>query len=184
MQRFDSMPLVVRVLALTITLSLAMVLLSGCSADPVVTVSDAVVPPVVPAEPDLRNPEGAVRSYTDWISYAYRVLDSDVATRTFTPNEEVRVDSYVQYNLIEGRAIEQHLQRSDYERVKPSGEDTVTLAGSEYWLYRYIDPARQVYATGPLEASYDATYTVVKSADGLWRVDSVEVTRLDEPEPQ
>lgn len=170
-----------RLLILTFTVTLALALLTGCSSDPGVTVSDAAIPPVVPSEPILTNPEAAVRSYADWIGYAYRVLDSDVATRTFTPNEEVRVDSYVQYNLMEGRAIEQHLQRSDYERVKPSSEGTVTLAGSEYWLYRYIDPQKQSYLTAPLEASYEITYTVVRQDDGRWLVDKVRAKLLDEP---
>ena len=174
----------VRLLALIFTVVLAAGLFAGCSSDPGVRVSDAAVPPVVPSEPDLATPEAAIRSYADWISYAYRILDSDTATQTFTPNEEVRVDAYVQYNLIEGRAIEQYLERSAYKRVKPSSEDTVTLAGSEFWRYRYIDPVRQRYTTGPLEASYDATYTVVRSEDGLWRVDAVEAKRLDEPVPQ
>lgn len=184
MRRFDGGSETVRLLALIFTVVLAMALLAGCSNDPGVSVSDAAVPPVVPSKPDLTTAQAAVRSYADWISYAYRILDSDTATQTFTPNEEVRVDAYVQYNLIEGRAIEQYLERSDYKRVKPSGEATVTLAGSEFWRYRYIDPARQSYTTGPLEASYDATYTVVRSSDGLWRVDSVEVVRRGEPEPQ
>jgi len=64
-------------------------------------------PGVQPPPPMLRDPRTAVCSYQLWISYAYRVLNSDVASMTFDPYEEVRVNSYVMYNLQEGRAIDQ-----------------------------------------------------------------------------
>lgn len=155
------------------------VFIAGCGADSGTPVVGPVVPPVVPADPDLSTPESAVRSYTDWISYAYRVQDSDVATHAFSEWEEVRVNSYVQYNKLESRAIEQMLQRSAYERVR-SSDSTVTLVGSEYWLYRYMAPDESKYLTGPLEASYDVTYTVVFVKDKGWLVDKVEVDSTEE----
>lgn len=160
-----------------------MAVLAGCSQDTTVIVSDAVVPPVVPDAPVLTTPEEAVRSYTDWISYAYRILDSEIATHAFSPFEEVNVNSYVQYNLMENRAIEQALADASYKRVR-SNEGTVTLVGQEFWRYRYIDPQRQRYLTPPMEASYDITYTVVRQPDGRWLVDKVLAERRDEPEKQ
>ncbi len=135
---------------------------------------------VTPPEADLSEPESAVKSYTDWISYAYRVLDSDVATHTFTSYEEVRVNSYVQYNLQQGRGIEQFLADYDYDLVATT-DATATVVGSEFWRYRYFALDGSRYLTEPREASYDVTYTVVLGEDGLWRVDKVEVKRLDTP---
>jgi hypothetical protein len=150
---------------------------SGGSDEP--TFTGSVVPPIRPGAPELSTPEAAVRSYTDWISYAYRILDSDVATHAFSEWEEVRVNSYVQYNKIEGRAIEQSLVTSEYDRAK-STDSTATIVGKEYWRYRYIAADGSKYLTGPLDASYDVTYTVVRKDVGTWLVDRVEVNRLDE----
>jgi hypothetical protein len=170
--------------SLVLAFALAVLGITGCAP----TAQDsgaipAVVPPVVPKEADLGSPERAVKSYTDWISFAYRVLDSEVATHTFTPHEEVRVNSYVQYNRIEGRGIEQFLADADYEQLKSRGA-TATLVGDEFWRYRYFDIEETRYLTGPLEASYDVTYTVVRQTDGRWLVDKVDVNRLDEPAAQ
>lgn len=170
-------------LLLPLVTSLLFLLLGtfGCSKDAATVSTPGVVPPVMPKRANLSTPESAVESYADWISYAYRVLDSEVASHTFTPFEEVRVNSYVQYNKTEGRAIEQMLAEHQYRRVK-SSPSTVTVVGSEYWRYRYIDVRLMNYLTSPADASYEVTYTVVKSEDGAWLVDDVEVTRLDEPE--
>ena len=62
-----------------------------------------------PAAPDLSTPLSSVKSYLDWTTYAYLIGDSDVATMTFSPAEEVRVNSYVQLNKEKGRLIEQKL---------------------------------------------------------------------------
>lgn len=166
-----------------VVMLLAMMLASGCSGRAAQPVLTPIAPPAQPDPADLSTPEAAVKSYTDWVSYAYRVLDSDVATHTFTPYEEVRVNSYVQYNIQEGKGLEQSLNKSSYRRTS-SSESTVTLVGSEYWLYRYFASDGSKYLTGPTEASYDVTYTVVRQDKARWLVDRVRVTRLDPPESQ
>lgn len=128
----------------------------------------------------LDTPESAVRSYLDWTAYAYRIARSDVATPTMTPYEEVRVDSYVQYNIQKSRLIDQTLESITFG--KPSVGTTSTLVpAKETWSYRYvsIETAGETIG-GPYSASYDSTYTVVKSADGVWQVDSAVTTALGE----
>lgn len=120
----------------------------------------------------LKTPESAVRSYLDWTSYAYRIAQSGVATSTFSAYEEVRVDSYVQYNLQQGRVIDQTLDSITFG--KPSISSTsATIPAKEKWTYRYVSITNVDQTVGgPYTASYDVTYTVVKS-DGGWVVDSV-----------
>jgi len=134
--------------------------------------ADRPNPAKVPPPPMLRTPETAVYSYLLWISYAYRILDSNVATLTFSPYEEVRVDSYVQLNRQEGRAIDQRLLALKIKSVASTGT-TATVAARESWVYRYIDMATVKYKSATLKASYDSTYTVVKGKTG-WIVDSVK----------
>ena len=134
--------------------------------------ADRPNPAQAPPPPMLRTPETAVYSYLLWISYAYRVLDSNVATLTFSPYEEVRVDSYVQLNRQEGRAIDQRLLELKIKSVASTGT-TATVAARESWAYRYIDMATVKYKSATLKASYDSTYTVVKGNTG-WVVDSVK----------
>lgn len=126
--------------------------------------------PVVPAPPVLTDPISAVRSYTQWISYAYRVANSDVATHAFSLYEEVRVNSYIQYNLLEKRALEQTLVAGDY-RVVSAGETTATVAGVERWRYRYITPDGRRYLSPEYTATYDITYTVIYEPPKGWVVD-------------
>ncbi len=128
----------------------------------------------------LNTPEAAVRSYLAWTSYAYRIAQSDVATPTMTPYEEVRVDAYIQYNIQKKRLIDQTLDSIVFG--KPSvGATSTLLPVKESWTYRYIsvETAGKVVG-GPYSASYDSTYTVVKSDTGAWRVDSVKAKALGE----
>src|SRR5574340_859099 len=80
----------------------------GCS-DPSGQRAGSVGDAVQPAPQDLSTPESAVRSYLDWVSFAYRMANSDIPTATMTPEEGVRVDSYIQLNRTEGKGIEQSL---------------------------------------------------------------------------
>jgi len=124
----------------------------------------------------LTTPESAVRSYLDWTSYAYRIGQSSFATATMSSYEEVRVDSYVQYNIEKKRLIDQTLKSITFGT--PSVGSTSTLVpAKEQWSYRYvsIDTGNKVIS-GPYTAKYDSTYTVVKAKNGDWVVDSVKAT--------
>lgn len=141
--------------------------------------TQTVAPATPPDAADLTSPETAVRSYLDWVSYAYRTAVSDVASHTMSPEEAVRVDSYLQYNLAErNRRIDQQLVRL---RVREQAEKDARaeLSATEQWEYRYLtsDGGR---STSPTHAvSYETTYTLVRTAQG-WVVDSVEATPLDD----
>jgi hypothetical protein len=129
-----------------------------------------------PKAPVLSTPESAVRSYLDWTTYAYRIGQSQFATPTMTPYEEVRVDSFVQYNIQQSRLLDQTLVSITFGT--PSVGATRTLVpAKESWTYRYvsIDVGNRVIG-GPYKAAYDSTYTVVKSEGGAWVVDKVDAT--------
>lgn len=130
-----------------------------------------------PQPPSLKDPRTAVYSYLLWISYAYRVLNSDVASKTFDPYEEVRVNSYVMYNVQAGRAIDQRLLDATLKAWESKG-DTATVSLNESWVYRYISTKTGNYTTPALNVSYDTTYTVVKIKND-WVVHSVEATSSD-----
>lgn len=128
----------------------------------------------------LTTPQAAVRSYLDWVSYADRIATSDVATPTMGAQEAVRVDSYIQYNIEKLRVIDQTFTSITF------GTPTITatraiLPAKESWTYRYVSikaPGGKTLA-GPYTASYDTTYTVVKSGKGsTWVVDSVKAQAL------
>lgn len=126
-----------------------------------------------PPPPMLRNPKTSVYSYLLWISYAYRILNSDVATMAFSPYEEVRVNSYVELNRQEGKAIDQRLIDFTVKNVRTKG-DTSTVGVRESWRYRYIDIKSGKYNSPPYEVTYDTTYTVVNYDDKGWLVDKVQ----------
>jgi len=134
-----------------------------------------------PASLTLDTPVDAVRSYLDWTSYAFRILDSDVASMTFDPYEEVRVNSYVELNRQKNRALDQRLVGFDVRSETSQGETSTLVAASEKWVYRYIDVATGAYATPVYSASYDTTYTVVRSGTGLWVVASVDASSTGGP---
>lgn len=133
-----------------------------------------------PPPPMLTRPETAVYSYLVWISYAYRILNSDVASMTFDPYEEVRVNSYVELNRQDGRALDQRLIDYKVKSIKSVG-DTSTVAATEQWVYRYIDTKTGKYKTNTLNASYDTTYTLVKNKDGAWVVAKVDAQSIGGP---
>ena len=130
--------------------------------------------PVAPAPHDLATPESAVRSYLDWVSFSYRMANSEIPTATMTPEEGVRVDAYIQLNRMQGRGIDQKLVSFEVRSVS-EGATNALLAVTETWQYRYFSLETLEYLTGVLSASYETTYTLVRSEAG-WLVDSVEAT--------
>jgi hypothetical protein len=131
--------------------------------------------PQAPPPPMLRSPQTSVYSYLLWISYSYRILNSDVATMAFSPYEEVRVNSYVELNKEQGRAIDQRLVEFKIKGVQTK-DNTATVTAEESWAYRYIDTRTLKYSSDVLRAAYDTTYTVVENAKKQWLVDKVEAT--------
>ncbi len=129
-----------------------------------------------PEPPVLNTPEDAVRSYLDWTSYAYRIAQSQVATPVMTPYEEVRIDSYTQFNLQRDRVLDQTLTSLKLGKVTMEASRALVPA-QETWSYKYVSVKKEGgVLEGPYKASYDATYTVVKKdgSKNLWVVDSVE----------
>ncbi|MHB1342554.1 MAG: hypothetical protein ACYC77_04250 [Coriobacteriia bacterium] len=129
----------------------------------------------------LETPELAVRSYLDWISYAYRIGDSDVANLAMGASEEVRINSYVQLNLQEhNRLIDQQLESIEFAAPISKDASTTIIPAKEKWVYSWVSSqdAGKVIG-GPFTASYDTTYTVVRKSGTEWVVESVEATRLD-----
>jgi hypothetical protein len=178
--------------AMLVVIIPGMLLMSGCNGSAGVTggssSSEATAgtfpattpkPSVQPPPPALRDPRSAVYSYLLWTSYAYRILNSDVASRTFDPYEEVRVNSYVQFNRDQDRAIDQRLLVAKLKSYE-SQDSTSTVAMHEEWAYRYIDTATSEYGSPVLNAAYETTYTVVR-LDGDWVVHSVEATSSGVP---
>lgn len=154
------------------------VLVAGCQpgGTPSKPAVQAPGRPVVPPPPMLRDPKSSVYSYLLWITYAYRIADSDVATMAFSPYEEVRVNSYVQLNKEQGRALDQTLTAIQFKAVRTQGP-TATVGAHEEWRYRYIDMKTGRYNTDEFQAIYETTYTVVFYPDKkAWLVDSVEAS--------
>jgi len=157
-------------------------LVSGCAVtDPGDSASSAaseVPAPVAPRPHDLGTPESAVRSYLDWISYSYRLADSSIPTATMTPEEFVRVDAYIQFNLMDGKGIEQSIENMEVRSVSEEATTAVVTA-REDWTYRYFSLDTLTYLTEPLAVSYETTYTLVKGDSG-WLVDRVEASAQGE----
>ena len=148
-------------------------------AGPVVDVN--VTPEALASRPepwDLTTPESAVRSYLAWTSYGYRIGASEVATPTMIGYELVRTDAYVQYNIQKNRLIDQKLDSITFGKASVEGSRTLVPA-KEKWTYRYVSiKTAGETVGGPYKASYDTTYTVVRSDKGTWVVESVEAKPL------
>lgn len=164
-----------------LTLLFATSLVACGQAESGVLGPDTLGPAGPPTQTDLTDPISAVKAYTEWISYAYRIGDSTVAEHAMSEWEEVRVSAYVQYNRIEGRAIDQSLLDASYTVVE-QGETTATVSGEEHWRYRYTDADGTVYSGPEHEARYDVTYTVIIEEPKGWVVDSVDVRAHGEVE--
>lgn len=151
--------------------------LSGCKKQTI------DVPPVSterPAEPrkpkaDLTTPENAVRSYLDFVSYAYLLGKSEVASQTMGPAELARVDGYIGLDRKRGRKIDQQLKTLTFGKAVAKGADKQLVPANEAWVYRYVDLLSGTYKGGPKRASLDATFTVERGPTG-WLVTSVEAT--------
>ncbi len=124
---------------------------------------------------DYSTPENAVQSYLDWMSYAYRVTDSQVATSAMTDWEWVRVDAYLEMNRQEGRGIDQSLIELEVLGVEGS-ETTSTVRTHELWTYRYFGPDAE-YISDEMTATYSVEYTVIRpEGTPNWLVDRVKAT--------
>jgi len=146
------------------------------SATDVVAVTAGIVRPKAPA---FDSPRKAVDSYLSWVSFAYEMANSDVATMTFSADEEVRVNSYVQLNKEKNRRIRQRLVRFTASAPTKVGKRTL-LPAKEQWEYSYEALATTKSLTPTYTVSYVTTYTLVPRAQGGWIVDSVEAKALGE----
>lgn len=163
---------------------------NGASSDATATTSGHMAGPPVevhipqsaidnaPAPWNLSSPETAVRSYLAWVTYAYRIGQSVVATPTMSASEEVRVDSYNQFNLEKSRLIEQTLKSIEFHDANITKTKAV-LPVKESWTYSYLSVEEGNKSIGgPYSISYNTTYTVVKNQKGGWVVDSVQAKAL------
>lgn len=167
---------------LALILLVLTVVLGACSSTGTDDVMEPVSigDPVEPAPWDLSDPETAVRSYLDWVSFSYRMVNSEIPTATMTPIEGVRVDSYIELNRQQGQGIEQRLVSLDIKSSSIESTRAVVTA-SEEWRYRYFSIESLKYVSDELTASYETTYTLLQE-DGKWLVDEVTATSLGEIE--
>lgn len=182
-------------IAIVCLLGAASVALSGCSAKSDVAkeqtsvevtgtpqghglaVNVQVTPEMMANKPKpwvLDTPENAVRSYLDWVSYAYRIGDSNVGIETMSGVQQVRVDSYIQFNLQEkGRLIDQKLDSITFGPASIEATHA-TISASEKWTYRHVSATQAgKELQAPKTASYDSKYTLVKTDKGFWVVDGI-----------
>jgi hypothetical protein len=131
-----------------------------------------------PAAWVLTTPESAVRSYLTWVSYAYRIGQSQMATPTMTAREELPMDSYCQYNLEKGRLLDQTLKSIAFGAAS-TGTTSTLLPAKESWTYSYLSVKEgNPKIGGPYSIDYESTYTVVKNEKGDWLVDAVQSKAL------
>lgn len=150
------------------------VALASCGRSSTELASEQVADAVQPAPRDLSTPESAVRSYLDWVSFAYRMANSEIPTATMTPEESVRIDSYIELNRQQGQGIDQVLE--SFNATTTTTVDGLALVvARESWRYRYFSLDTLKYAGDSLTASYETTYALVQSPAG-WLVDHVEAT--------
>ena len=128
-----------------------------------------------PKAADLSTPQNAVQSYLDWVTYAYRLARSDVASKAMGPAELARVDSYIELDRQRSRTVDQHLDSIRFGTPVTSGPSKQLLPARESWTYRYVDTLSGTFRGAAKKASFTATYTVEQSPSG-WLVTSVEAT--------
>ncbi len=177
---FRAQPRIGRALAI-IALALAVAvsgLLGGCSKDTI------DVPPVSterpadakkPSGPGLATPQTAVQSYLDFVSYAYLLGKSEVASQTMGPEELTRVDAYIELDRQRGRKIDQRLDSITFGTPVVESPKKQLVPAQEAWTYRYVDSLSGAYKGAAKKASFTATYTVELGPKG-WLVTSVEAT--------
>jgi hypothetical protein len=150
--------------------------LAGCNRG---TTVERVGPPVMPARWDLTTPEKAVDSYLAWTTLAYRMANSEVASKAVEPYELVRVDSYIALNRQQAnKGMDRKLAAFRIRGESKDGTHTL-VATAETWDYRYFSLADQTYISPSYTTSYDATYTVGQFPGSGWLVMDVEAKALD-----
>ena len=165
-----------RVLPCAVAVVVGLIAVAGCSR-PESGVQTPVASPVRPGALALESPLSAVRTYTALVTYAYRIGDSTAASAALTPDEGVRVDSYIELNRQRGRLIEQRLLEFSAGRIAEEATHALVPA-RERWAYRYLalDGSRPLDSTHTV--TYETTYAVTLVKPGEWRVDSVEAKPL------
>lgn len=125
---------------------------------------------------DLSSPDNAVWSYLLWRSHSYRTVNSDVSTPTMNAREQIRVDSYIEFNRQQGKYLNAIPLSVDFLQIRTT-EATSVVTTYEKWHYSYYDINDKTLLEGPIFASYDATYTL--TLDGKeWKVESVETREV------
>jgi hypothetical protein len=132
-----------------------------------------------PPQPSFGTSRGAVESYLSLVLFAYEVANSDTASLAFTPDEEVRVDSYLQLDTGKNQRIQQRLVTFTSGKERAVGTTTL-LPAREQWHYQYRDLKSPRSVNPTFAATYDTTYALTPREGGGWLVDSVEAKPLGE----
>lgn len=144
----------------------------------------AILASALENQPELWNlgtPESAIRSYLDWVSYAYRITESEAASQTQSAYQLVRTDAYIQANLQEQRLLDQTLVSLTLGEPSIEGS-TAVVPAEEEWSYRYVSIVEAGETlSGPHTAQYKTTYTLVQGENG-WVVDNIEVEPMGDVE--
>lgn len=164
-------------LALLAAVGACAVVLAGCcdGGKPAERVGEPVVPPGW----DLTTPDKAVESYLAWTTLAYRLANSDVASKAVEPYELVTVDSYIALNRQQGNKGMERVLKAFRIRAKSQDGTHTLVAASETWDYRYFSLTDLTYVSPKYTTSYEATYTVAQFPDAGWLVMDVEAKALD-----
>jgi hypothetical protein len=163
-------------LTLLVVAGACAVALVGCEGG---KAADKVGSPLMPARWDLTTPEKAVDSYLDWTTLAYRMANSDIASKAVDPYELVRVDSYIALNRQqENKGMDRKLTAFRIRGRSQDGTHTL-VATAETWDYRYFSLADQTFVSPQYTTSYETTYTVGQFPGSGWLVMDVEAKALD-----
>jgi hypothetical protein len=125
------------------------------------------------------TPEEAVETYLEWLTFAYRYADSEVATPTMTPDMSQRASYYITMNLSADKILNQRLD--SFEFVKSNYQGEIALIDTkEQWTFNYLSKKTGEFSE-LYEASYEVRYTVLL-VDGVWVVQSVAADKTSTTE--
>jgi len=134
----------------------------------------------MPTEMRQATPEEAVETYLEWLTFAYRYADSEVATPTMTADMAQRVSYYITMNLSADRVLNQRLD--SFEIVEVENQNEIALVKTkEAWTFNYLSPQTGEFGDD-FEVTYSVRYTVIV-INGMWRVQNVAAERLSTTEP-
>ncbi|RJQ47623.1 MAG: hypothetical protein C4538_04965 [Nitrospiraceae bacterium] len=129
------------------------------------------------SEGKKREVKNIVITYNDVLRKAHLEMNASLLSRLTSEKQLKKVDSYIAFNLKNGRIIDGELRDLQFQDIIIQ-ENSAIVVTIERWGWVYMDPGSKKPVSEMFDDVYGNTYSLVRTG-GHWVVDDIDSNVID-----